>query len=48
MPIKSKRGKIGFFYWGKVQQMLKVDKKKRYWTTNMSFGVYNKASRVFK
>jgi hypothetical protein len=56
--IKYKRGKIGF-NWGKTQQMPKIDagskskknrekKEDRYWTINMSFGIYNKAFDVFK
>jgi len=51
MPVKFRRGKRGFNL-GKAQQIPKVDlegkRQKKIWTINISFGIYNKASRVFK
>ena len=45
MPINSKRVKKGF-NWGKTQQIPKVKHQEK--SSYMSFGVYNKASSVFK
>jgi len=47
MPIKSKRGKKGFFLnWGKAQQMPKVNTRKNIKLQTWFF--VNKASRIFK
>jgi hypothetical protein len=41
MPIESRKDKRSFNQ-GKTQQISKVETKKKYWATNMTFGIHDK------